>query len=98
MQVKIHHSYRGVVAICDSELIGKTFEEGNMHIFVNPNFFQGEDKNEKEVLKIIEKGAAEDYNFNIVGKEAVKTALEAGIINKEGIKYIQGIPVALSLL
>ena len=42
MLVKIHESYISIIAICDSDLIGKTFEEGKKNIFVNPNFFQGD--------------------------------------------------------
>jgi hypothetical protein len=98
MLVKIHSSYRNTVAICDSSLIGKTFEEGNRQIVMNPNFYQGEEKNEKEVLEIIENGLAEDYIFNIVGEESVNLALKADVINPEGITRIQGIPIALILL
>jgi len=98
MLVKIHSSYRNIVAICDSNLIGKTFEENNRCIFINPNFFNGEEKSEQDILEIIEKGTYEDYTFNIVGKESVALALKAGIIRLEGITEIQGIPIALVLL
>ena len=98
MLVKIHGSYRETIAICDSGLIGKTFEEGDNQIIVRETFFGGDEKSEREVLEIIERGAAEDCTFNIVGEESVKTALKAGIIKKEGIKRIQGIPIALVLL
>jgi hypothetical protein len=40
----------------------------------------------------------EDATFNIVGKESIKTALEAGIIKESGIIKIQDIPIALILL
>lgn len=98
MLVKIHSTYRNVVAICDSDLIGKTFGEGQKCLFVNPNFFQGEEKSEKEVLDIIEKGLYEDYTFNIVGRQSTDLALKAGIIRSEGIINIQNIPIALILL
>ena len=98
MLVKIHSSYRNVVAICDSNLIGKSFEEGIKCLSITPNFFQGEEKTEKEVLEIIERGSDEDYTFNIVGKESIALALKAGIIKEEGITRIQGIPAALVLL
>ena len=98
MLVKIHSSYRNVVAICDSDLIGKTLQEGKKYLFVNPNFYQGEEKDEKQVLEIIEKGSAEDYTFNIVGEESVNLALKSGIIREEGISKIQGVPLALILL
>jgi hypothetical protein len=40
----------------------------------------------------------EDATFNIVGKKACKLALDCGIISKEGIIKIKGVPVALVLL
>ena len=40
----------------------------------------------------------EDATFNIVGEESIKIALKIGIINKNGIKEIQGVPFALVLL
>ena len=98
MLVKIHSSYRNAVAICDSDLIGKTFEQDIRQIVINPNFFQGEEKTESEVLEIIEKGAAEDYTFNIVGKHSIGLALKCGLIKPEGIIKIQDVPIALVLL
>jgi len=96
--VKVHSSYRNTVAICDSELIGKSFEEGNKQLIVNPNFFQGEEKTEKEILEIIEKGTYEDYTFNIVGEKSIAIALKVGIIKPGGVMKIQGVPLALVLL
>ena len=40
----------------------------------------------------------EDATFNIVGKDAVEAAFKAGIITKDGIKKVQGIPFSLVLL
>jgi len=98
MLVKIHSSYRNIIAICDASLIGKTFEEGNRQIIINPNFYQGEEKTEQEILELIEKGTAEDYTFNIVGAESISLALKCGLVQEEGITRIQGIPLALVLL
>ena len=39
MFVNVIKSYRDVVAICDKELIGKKFEEGNFQLDVKENFF-----------------------------------------------------------
>jgi len=97
MLIKIHKSYRNVIAICDSNLLGKKFEQGKMQIEVN-EFFNGEEKNEKEILAIIEDASKEDATFNIVGEKAVNLALKARIIDKKGIKKIQNIPIALTLL
>jgi len=98
MQIKIHESYRKIVALCDSNLIGKKFEEGIKQIEIKPGFFQGEEKNKKEVIEILKDMQKEDATFNIIGKESVECALKAGIIKKEGIISIDNVPVALVLL
>ena len=98
MLVKIHKSYRNVVAICDTDLIGKKFEEGIKLLDVTENFYSGEEQTEKEMIEIMKSYASEDATFNIVGKESTQTALKAGIITEEGIKTVAGIPFALILL
>ena len=98
MMIKIHNSYRTIVALADTDLIGKTFEEGIRQIEIKPGFFQGEEKNKKEIIEILKDMQKEDATFNIVGKEAVECALKAGIIKKEGIIMIKNVPVALVLL
>ncbi|MBS3076072.1 DUF424 family protein [Candidatus Pacearchaeota archaeon] len=98
MQLKIHEAYRRIIALADTDLIGKTFSEGIKQIEVKQNFFQGQEKSKKEVLKILKDMEKEDATFNIIGKEAVETALEARIISKNGIIEINGIPVALGLM
>jgi len=98
MLVKLHKSYRDVVSICDSELLGKKFEQGNLQLDLTGEFFKGEEKNEQETLEIMKDASTEDASFNLVGKQAVQLALKSGIISKEGIKKVQGVPFALTLL
>jgi len=98
MKIKIHSSYRNIIAICDSELLGKKFEEEKMQLDLTGEFFNGEDLSEEQVLAIIEDEKTEDATFNIVGEKAIELALKAGIIKKEGIIRIQGVPIALTLL
>ena len=98
MQIKIHKSYRTIVALADTDLSGKTFEEGKMQLDLTGEFFKGEEKNKEEVIEILKDMQKEDATFNIVGKESVECALKSGIIDKEGIKKVQEIPFALILL
>lgn len=98
MFVNVIKTYRDVVAICDSELLGKRFEEGKFQLDVKESFYKGKETSEEEVIRIIKDMSKEDSTFNIVGKEAVNTALKAEIISKEEIQKIQGIPFALVLL
>jgi len=98
MFIKIHKAYRQVVDVCDSDILGKKFEEGIKVLDIRENFYKGEEKPEAEVVELMRDLAMEDVTFNIVGQNSVSCALKAGIISKEGIKTVQGIPFALVLL
>jgi hypothetical protein len=94
---KVHKSYREVVAFCDSDLIGKIFEEGKFQLNVKENFFKGEEMTEKEAVELMKDYSREDATFNIVGEKSINAALKSGIISKQGIKKINKIPFALVL-
>lgn len=98
MIINIIKGYRDIVAVCDSELLGKKFEEEKFQLDLTGTFFKGEEKSEEEIIKIMQLMKKEDATFNIVGKESVKTAIKAGIISKEGVKEIAMIPFGLILL
>ncbi len=98
MLIKIHKSYRLVVAVCDSDIIGKRFEQGNKLLDVRENFYNGEEFEEQKAIAMMKSYAAEDATFNIIGEKSCQAALKAGLISKEGIKKVQGVPFALVLL
>lgn len=97
MYLNIIRSYRDVVALCDKELLGKYFEEGDFQLDIKETFYKGELTDEAKAIEILKFQSNEDATFNIVGEKSVKTALLAGIINKDSIKKISGIPFALVL-
>jgi hypothetical protein len=98
MFIKIHKSYRTVIAICDSDLIGKTFEEGKRQLHVRENFYKDQEVDKEGLIEILKRQKMEDASFNIVGKESIQIALELGIIKSEGVHKIKSIPFALVLL
>lgn len=98
MYVNVIRSYRDIVAVCDSDLLGKTFEEGNHQLDVKESFYKGEEMDKEETIKVIRTMAIEDATFNIAGKEAVETAIEAGIITEAQVGRIDNIPFSLVLL
>ena len=98
MFLKIHKSYRDVVAICDSDLIGKRFEEGKFQLDVKESFYKGDEVSEERAIFLLRKISREDATFNIVGKNSVKAAIQAGIIEEEAVSEVQGVPFALLLL
>ena len=98
MIVRVIKSYRDIVAICDSDLIGKRFEEGDFQIEVKESFFKGEETPHEKVLELLYDMSKEDATFNIIGKNSVGCALKAGIIKKEGITEVAKVPFAIVLL
>ncbi len=91
MYVKIHKSEdRHVVAVCDEELIGKTFSEGELTLQVTERFYKGDQLSDEEAYEIMK----DAINLNIVGERAINLALKNELISKENIITIQKIPHA----
>ena len=98
MYIKIHKSYRNVVALCDADLVGKKFEEGKRQLDVRENFYKETKVTKEEAIKILQKQANEDSTYNIVGKKSIQAAIEAGLITKDSIGKINNIPFTLILV
>ena len=98
MFVKIHDSYRKVVAVCDSNLVGRKFEDGIKQLDVRETFFKEEEVDSEKLKKILEYEKANGATFNIVGKESVNIAKEIGLISKESVGNVGETPFALVLL
>ena len=91
--VKIHQAYRYIVAVCDSDLIGRKFdsvsEEGiEMQLDLTGSFFNGEEKSSEEVREIMLDALGEDASFNIVGEESCGLAKKVQLIKDSGIIFI----------
>jgi len=97
MLVKIHDSYRKIIAVCDSELLGKKFEQDKAVLEIT-DFFDGDETSEQELISLMQDMDKEDATFNIIGEKSIQAALKAGIISEQGIKKVQEIPFALVLL
>ncbi len=73
-----------VVAVCDSEIVGKTFREGDLKIEVKESFYGDKEVDEEEVRKALRIATI----ANITGKRAVQLAIEMGIIDRENVLKI----------
>ena len=100
IMIKIHESSRKVVAMCDAGLLGKKFTEGMLQLDVKESFYGGKQVNKEMAVKMIKEECIDDATFNIIGKESIEAAIEAGIVedSKDSIIQVDGIPHALSLL
>ena len=79
-----------IVAICDHELLGKFFEEGDRCIHVSENFYKGKLVPIEESIAALQKATI----GNLVGERIVTEALKAKLIHERGIIRIQNIPHA----
>jgi hypothetical protein len=78
-----------LVAACDADLIGRTLREGELRLHVS-SFYDGDDVTEEDFisqLKLATMG-------NLVGNETVEAARRAGLVGKDGILWIEGVPHA----
>lgn len=98
MYIKVHESYRKVVAVCDEHLVGKKFEEGKKQLDVRENFYKDRAISKELLIPMLQRLLKEDATFNIVGEESIKTAMEAGIIHQGHVAYVQDVPFALLLI
>jgi len=96
--VKIHQLYRVIVAVCDLEILGKKFEEDNLELHVDEKFYKGKEIDEKQLLKLLKNAQTDDACFNFVGKETIEVAAKAGIVYKDHVLTVQGVPHALALV
>jgi len=95
MIVKIHQTGNGtLVAICDSELIGKKFEDEEFQIDLTVDFFAGSEMDEDHAGDILRNS----YTFNLVGEKSVNLGLKEEVITEQDIKKIAGIPHAQGIL
>jgi hypothetical protein len=91
MYLKIHKvSGEVMVAICDCELLGKTFDEGEHCLSVEAAFFGEEEATAQEVAKAL----AGATIANMVGERAVACAIETSCIDGENILRVDGVPTA----
>jgi hypothetical protein len=96
--VKVHESYRWVVAVCDKDVFGRKLVDGVRVMDVSGVFFEGKAMNEENAGDEIVRCSNEDATFNFVGEKSIELAKKLGLVKDEGIMMIDSVPVALVLL
>ncbi len=93
MIVKKHISQdkKIILAICDSDLLGKKFEQDEKQLDLTSEFYQGKEMSEDDILKIL----PEVSSLNIVGRKSIEFALKHNLIDRENVKSIDNIPYAI---
>jgi len=93
--VKIHkREGRVIAAVCDTELLGKKFEEGKLQLDLTGDFYKGEEKDSSEAGDLIRNAD----HVNLIGKESVKLGIQKGIIDEQNVKIVDGVPHAQAVV
>jgi len=78
-----------LVVVCDPELLGKKFEQGELGLEVKESFYRGEEASVEECLAALREATIANLVGSIVGH-----AVEAGIIERANVIKIQNVPHA----
>jgi hypothetical protein len=79
-----------LIGACDEKLIGKKFSEGKFQIEVRKEFYDGERINKEKLKRYLENATI----ANLVGEEAVRCAIEIGLVDPGCVIKIKGVPHA----
>lgn len=82
------------VACCDEELLNQVFKEESFGIEISNHFFKGKLISLEEAIDIL-KGAS---FFNIVGEKITRKAVDCNLLPRDGIRLINGIPMAMKMM
>jgi hypothetical protein len=79
-----------LLAICDSNLLGKTLHEGKIVFHIKDEFYNGRKATVDEAVGLINNSTI----VNLVGKCCVEKAIAEGFVHPEAVLNIDGIPHA----
>lgn len=96
MIAKLHKSREGrtILAVCDSDIFGKKFEENDLQLDLCSGFYKGEKMDEKRITELFKVVSI----VNLVGEKSVSLGIKSGVIEKENVKKISGIPYAQAIV
>ncbi len=79
-----------LVAVCDEELVGQSFAEGELNLTITESFYKGEAVTEEEVITSLKQANI----ANLVGERAIKCALANSFIEEANVIFVEGVPHA----
>jgi hypothetical protein len=78
-----------LVIVCDPELLGKKFRQGELRLEVKESFYRGAEASVGECMAALREATIANLVGSIVGH-----AIEAGIIERANVIRIQNVPHA----
>lgn len=93
--LKVHTSPRfEIIACCDEKLLNEIVEEGNLKIEISNRFYGGTLMQIEQAIEILLRSTY----FNIIGVNIIEKAIAHGLVPKEGVRTINGIPMAMKMM
>ena len=92
MIVKKHKTRDGrlIIAVCDSNLIGKKLIDNKKQLDISSDFYKGDEMSGNDIKKFLKFA----YIINLVGENSVEFGIKEGIIKKENVSKVGGVPHA----
>ncbi len=78
-----------LVSVCDAECLGETYVDEPISLEVTEEFYGGREATEADDAAVVD-GLQRADVANIVGREAVAVAIEAGLIDEERVLEVDG--------
>jgi len=75
-----------LVSVCDADLLGEEFENGDVSLTVDADFYDGEVASDRAVVDSLAKCSV----ANIVGSRAVGLAIEHGFVDEGNVLDLDG--------
>ena len=79
---------RRLVAVCDEDILGKTFREGRLKLEVSERFYKGMLTSMDEAVKLV----SDADIANLAGRSIVDAVLRQGLADHKAVITISGIP------
>lgn len=90
MLLRERQTDRGLlVSVCDADILGESFENGQVSLTVTESFYGGDDAEEVDADAMVE-GLRRASIANLVGDECIDAAVAAGLVDEETVIDVGG--------
>ena len=88
---KIHKSGNDIVlAVCDSEILGKVFKGGKLKLEIKKSFYYEKKAKKSDLSEFFKKATI----INLSGKKTIDFAINENLVDKNNTISINGVPHA----
>lgn len=75
-----------LVAACDAEVLGETFEDGAVRLDVSEEFYGGEDASIEAIVDALDRC----FTANLVGNALIDALLERDVLEEGEVEHVDG--------